>query len=35
VVLVKAADVGEVLHAGTTVVTVGDIDHPWLRAYIN
>jgi HlyD family secretion protein len=35
VVLVKAADVGEVLAAGTTVVTVGDIDHPWLRAYIN
>jgi HlyD family secretion protein len=35
VVLVKAADVGEVLGAGATVVTVGDIDHPWLRAYIN
>jgi HlyD family secretion protein len=24
-----------VLAAGATVVTVGDIDHPWLRAYIN
>ena len=35
VVLVKSADVGEVIAAGTTVVTVGDIDHPWLRAYIN
>ncbi len=35
VVLVKAADVGEVLAAGTTIVTIGDIDHPWLRAYIN
>jgi HlyD family secretion protein len=35
VVLVKAAEVGEILAAGTTVVTVGDIDHPWLRAYIN
>jgi HlyD family secretion protein len=35
VVLVKSADVGEVLAAGTTVVTVGDIAHPWLRAYIN
>jgi HlyD family secretion protein len=35
VVLVKAADVGEVLAAGTTVVTIGDIEHPWLRAYIN
>ncbi len=35
VVLVKAADVGEVLAPGTTVVTVGDIDHPWVRGYIN
>jgi HlyD family secretion protein len=33
-VLVKAADVGEVLAPGTSVVTVGDIEHPWLRAYI-
>ncbi|HKA00626.1 MAG TPA: biotin/lipoyl-binding protein, partial [Candidatus Solibacter sp.] len=31
VVLVKSADPGEVLAAGATVVTVGDIDHPWLR----
>jgi len=35
VVLVKAADVGEILAAGIPVVTIGDIDHPWLRAYIN
>ena len=35
VTLVKAADVGEVLAPGTTVVTVGDIDHPWLRGYVN
>jgi HlyD family secretion protein len=35
VVLVKSAEVGEVLAAGTTVVTIGDIEHPWLRAYIN
>jgi HlyD family secretion protein len=35
VVLVKSAEVGEVLAAGTTIVTVGDIDRPWLRAYIN
>jgi HlyD family secretion protein len=27
--------VGEVLAPGTTVVTVGDIDHPWLRGYVN
>jgi HlyD family secretion protein len=33
-VLVKAADVGEVLAPGTSVVTVGDIEHPWLRGYI-
>jgi HlyD family secretion protein len=35
VVLVKAADVGEILAAGTTVVTIGDLAHPWLRGYIN
>jgi len=34
VVLVKAADVGEVLAPGATVVTIGDMDHPWLRGYI-
>jgi len=35
VVLVKAANVGEILAPGTTVLTIGDIDHPWLRGYIN
>ncbi len=35
VVLVKSADPGEVLAAGATVVTIGDIEHPWLRGYIN
>ncbi len=35
VVLVKSAEPGEVLAAGTNVVTIGDLDHPWLRAYIN
>ena len=35
VVLVKSAEPGEVLAAGTTVVTIGDVEHPWLRAYIN
>ncbi len=34
VVLVKSADVGEVLAPGTTVMTVGDLEHPWLRGYI-
>ena len=35
VVLMKSAEVGEVLAAGTTVVSIGDLDHPWLRAYVN
>ncbi len=35
VVLVKSAEVGEVLAAGTTVATVGEMDRPWLRGYIN
>jgi HlyD family secretion protein len=34
IVLSKAAEAGEVLSAGTTVVTIGDISHPWLRGYI-
>jgi HlyD family secretion protein len=34
VVLVKSAEAGEVLAAGTTIVTVGDLEHPWLRAYV-
>jgi len=35
VVLVKAAELGEVLAAGSTVITLGDIDRPWVRAYVN
>jgi len=35
VVLVKAAEVGEILAPGATVLTVGDLAHPWLRGYIN
>jgi len=35
VVLVKSAEVGEVVSPGTPVVTLGDIDHVWLRAYVN
>jgi HlyD family secretion protein len=34
VVMVKSADPGEILAAGTPILTLGDIDHPWLRAYI-
>jgi HlyD family secretion protein len=35
VIMVKAAENGEVVAAGTTIVSIGDLDHPWLRAYIN
>jgi HlyD family secretion protein len=35
VVLVKTAEPGEVLAAGTPVVSIGDLNHPWLRGYIN
>jgi HlyD family secretion protein len=34
VVLVKSAETGEVLAPGTTFVTLGEMDRPWLRAYI-
>jgi len=35
VILVKSAEAGEVVAAGTTLVSLGDIVHPWMRAYIN
>jgi HlyD family secretion protein len=35
VVLVKSAEAGEVIAAGTTIVSLGDLAHPWLRAYID
>ncbi len=35
IVLSKGAEVGEILAAGTTVLTAGDIEHPWLRGYIS
>ena len=35
VVLVKAAEAGEVIAAGAPVATVGDLARPWLRAYID
>jgi HlyD family secretion protein len=34
VVLVKSSEAGEILAAGTTFVTIGESDRPWLRAYI-
>jgi HlyD family secretion protein len=35
VVLVRQAEMGEVMSQGTPVVTVADVDHLWLRGYIN
>lgn len=34
VVLVRHAEVGEIMAAGTPVVTIADLDHLWLRGYI-
>ncbi|MCC6857303.1 MAG: efflux RND transporter periplasmic adaptor subunit [Bryobacterales bacterium] len=34
VVLVKSAEVGEILAPGTSILTIGDLDRPWLRGYI-
>lgn len=34
IVLSKSSDLGEVLSSGTTVMTVGDLDRPWVRGYI-
>jgi HlyD family secretion protein len=34
VVTVRQAEVGEVVSPGTPVVTIADLDHIWLRAYI-
>lgn len=35
VVLVRQAELGEVTSPGTPVFTLADLDHVWLRAYIN
>jgi HlyD family secretion protein len=35
IVLSKNIEPGEYAAAGTPIVTVGDLEHPWLRAYIN
>jgi HlyD family secretion protein len=34
VVLVKSAEPGEVIAAGAAFLTIGELDRPWLRAYI-
>ncbi len=35
VALSKSAEAGEYLNPGSPVVTVGDLDHVWLRAYVS
>ncbi len=34
VVLSTAAEAGEYLNPGTPVMTIADLEHPWLRAYV-
>ena len=33
-ILVKSVEAGEIIAAGTPIVTLGDINKPWLRGYI-
>jgi HlyD family secretion protein len=35
VILARQAELGEVVAPGTPVVTLADLDHVWLRAYLN
>jgi len=35
VILVRQAELGEIAMPGTPIVTLADLDHIWLRAYIN
>jgi HlyD family secretion protein len=35
VILVRQAELGEVTQPGSPVITLADLDHVWLRAYIN
>jgi HlyD family secretion protein len=35
VILVRHAELGEVMMPGTPVVSLADLDHVWLRAYVN
>ena len=35
VVVVREAELGEIVAPGTPVITLADLDHVWLRAYIN
>jgi HlyD family secretion protein len=35
VVIVRQAEIGEIVVPGTPVLTLADLDHVWLRAYLN
>src|SRR5581483_1894669 len=35
VILVRQAELGEVVEPGTPIVTLADLDHVWLRAYVS
>ena len=35
VILVRQAELGEVVAPGAAIVTLADLDHVWLRAYVN
>ena len=35
IVLVKSSEIGEVVNPGTSVLTLADVDHVWLKAYIS
>jgi HlyD family secretion protein len=35
VIMIRNAELGEVMQPGTPVVTLADLDHVWLRAYIS
>jgi membrane fusion protein YbhG len=35
VILVRNAELGEVVAPNTPIITLGDLDHVWLRAYVN
>jgi len=35
VVMTKSAEMGEVLAAGATVATIGELDKPWVRGYVS
>lgn len=31
----RQAELGEIVVPGTSVITIADLDHVWLRAYLN